>query len=86
MKLLTGAIGVYAVFRVGPGTSVRSMECENPPPGPGGNPSQGPPFSNKPCNERLCPGFCGHSILTKLTILQECLKGGSNLKRSSMKT
>ena len=64
----------------GPGTGVRSMECDNPPPGPGGSPSQGPPFSNKPCNERLCPGLCGHSILTKLTILQEMFKRGFNFK------
>ena len=64
----------------GPGTSVRSKECDNPPPGPGGNPSQGPPFSNKPCNERLFPGLCGHSILTKLTILQEIFKRGFNFK------
>ncbi|XP_058951792.2 A disintegrin and metalloproteinase with thrombospondin motifs adt-1 isoform X1 [Pocillopora verrucosa] len=39
----------------GPGTSIRSRKCDNPPPGPGGQPCQGPSLSNKPCNEGLCP-------------------------------
>ena len=66
----------------GPGASIRSRKCDNPPPGPGGQPCQGPPLSNKPCNEGLCPGMCGHCILTNLIILQETFKGGSILKRS----
>ncbi|XP_078377130.1 SCO-spondin-like isoform X1 [Oculina patagonica] len=40
----------------GPGTSIRSRQCNNPPPGPGGKPCTGLPVSNKPCNEGSCPG------------------------------
>ena len=64
----------------GPGTSIRRGKYNNLPPDPGGQPCQRPPFSNKPCNEGLCPGMCGHSILTKLTILKEMFKRGLNCK------
>ena len=40
----------------GPGTSIRSRQCNNPPPGPGGKQCTGLPVGNKPCNEGSCPG------------------------------
>ena len=40
----------------GPGTSIRSRQCNNPPPGPGGKQCTGLPVGNRPCNEGACPG------------------------------
>ena len=40
----------------GPGTSIRSRQCNNPPPSSGGKQCTGLPVSNKPCNEGSCPG------------------------------
>ncbi|XP_020629634.1 SCO-spondin-like [Orbicella faveolata] len=40
----------------GPGTSIRSRQCNNPPPGPGGKQCTGLPVGNRPCNEVTCPG------------------------------
>lgn len=76
----TGVIGAHAVYGVGLGPVSGGGKYNNLPPDPGGQPCQRPPFSNKPCNEGLCPGMCGHSILTKLTILKEMFKRGLNCK------
>ena len=40
----------------GPGTSIRTRQCDNPPPGPGGSPCLGFPVENKPCDLGPCSG------------------------------
>ena len=40
----------------GPGTSIRSRQCNNPAPSAGGKQCTGLPVGNKPCNEGPCPG------------------------------
>ena len=80
MKLLTGAIGVHAVFRVGLALVSGVRNATIHPQVTVVTLLRDLSFSNKPCNERLCPGLCGHSILTKLTILQEMFKRGFNFK------
>ena len=40
----------------GGGTSVRTRQCNSPPPSPGGNPCTGKTFESKDCNIHVCPG------------------------------
>ncbi|XP_073244555.1 SCO-spondin-like isoform X1 [Porites lutea] len=42
----------------GPGTSIRTRRCDNPPPSPGGKSCVGLPVDNKPCDLGPCPGDC----------------------------
>ena len=40
----------------GPGTSIRTRRCDNPPPSAGGKSCVGLPVDNKPCDLGPCPG------------------------------
>lgn len=49
----------------GGGTSVRTRQCNSPPPSPGGNPCNNKTFESKDCNIHACPG----ELLWRLVLL-----------------